>query len=249
MRITSASWSWRSTSSAAPPDVADDAPSAGTRTSSNVHDREPPGEVDGLHRRDRRRPARRRDEHLREAVAGAAGDEQVVGLGGGLDRRFTPLSTSSSPSTRIVGRPTSPSRSCGAGSAKHHVATTSPDEQAGERRRRASPAPPALRAAATTLVGDQRPGAAWRPNSSATSVRSTTPCAADAAAAVLPRRRAATSSRARRPGASTSRSKPAGSSRQAAHLADGHSLVEEPAPWSRGRTPGRPSARAASLPP
>ena len=85
--ITIASWSWRSTSASACPG-APTAADAGTRT---------PSSSTRAYRRTRSRLCERRDreaggvgrnEELREAVVGACGDEQLLGLRARLDRRL-----------------------------------------------------------------------------------------------------------------------------------------------------------------
>ena len=69
----------------------------------------------------------------------------------------------------------SPRRSCGRRLAEAPRGDRRAGEQPGEHGRRARRRRPAQRAAATTLVGTSGPGAAWRPNSWATRVRSTRP--------------------------------------------------------------------------
>ena len=149
--------------------------------------------------------------------------------------RLTPLSTRSSPSTRtssstraepIVRRPAR---------RRHHDAIDVAGEQRREQRRASASCRSA--AAATTLVGSSGPGAAWRPNSWATSVRSTRPLPADRAAPGFPPR-AATSSRARRPAASSRRRNPAG--RRAGGAAPPEVRTRRgTSRWSPGRTPGQ----------
>ena len=87
--------------------------------------------------------------------------------------RLTPSSTTSSPTTAIVNA-RSPGRTRGRGSAKHHEAMTEPSSSP-ESSSPWAPAPAPLTAAATTLVVDSGPGAAWRPNSWATTDRSSRP--------------------------------------------------------------------------
>ena len=204
--------------------------SAGTRTSSKVTTENRRVRSTVLHRRDR--DARRvgGDEHLGEPVAGAPGHEQVARPGRptrpgasrrrARRRRRRPAprgATSPRPVVRRgLGRGTRWRSPCPASRLGEHVGLASP--------------PTSLSAAATTLVGTSGPGAAWRPNSSATRVRSTRPGVADAAAAVLlvdeQRRPAELGAPAPVLGVEAGRVVA-----EAAQLADGHLVVEEP----RGR--------------
>ena len=165
--MTSASWSWRSTCSLGLADLADDRV-AGHPDVVEADDREPAGQVDacciGVDRHARRVGG---DEHLGEPVAGAAGDEQVLGLVGRLDRSLhavehdvVAVDADARGRRRRGGR-------AGGGSPKHHEAIEVPaSRSASTSAWRAVDR--ALSAAATTLVGDERAGRGVRPNSWAT---------------------------------------------------------------------------------
>ena len=168
------------------------------------------------------------DEHLGEAVAGAAGDEEVAGLPGRLDRtlrrrrarrrRRRPGSSSATVAEAVVGRRLAVGPGGDAGRRRAAPASTS-----AWRRRRAS-----LSAPATTLVGSERPGRGVAAELVGDERQVDEPVAADASRRRGPRRRAARSSRARRRAASSRRRTRAGRPRRPRSVADGHQVLEEP---------------------